>query len=123
MGWYLKLQGVPVDGYLHWTISDNWEWADGYCPKFGLVDVDRSHNLTRHPRPSYFLYQQVRLKIINFSEISTLSPHRSGMLNLQNCYFGYFSCHLFGIMMPYYTRGHFSLSLALIVVVSLLDPQ
>ncbi|KAH8943633.1 hypothetical protein BDL97_13G063200 [Sphagnum fallax] len=52
-------QGVPVDGYLQWTISDNWEWADGYCPKFGLVDVDRGHNLTRVPRPSYYLYQQV----------------------------------------------------------------
>lgn len=54
------VQGVPVDGYLHWTISDNWEWADGYCPKFGLVDVDRSRNLTRIPRPSYYLYQQAR---------------------------------------------------------------
>lgn len=52
-------QGVPVDGYLQWTISDNWEWADGYCPKFGLVDVDRANNLTRLPRPSYYLYQQV----------------------------------------------------------------
>lgn len=52
-------QGVPVDGYLQWTISDNWEWADGYCPKFGLVDVDRANNLTRVPRPSYYLYQQV----------------------------------------------------------------
>jgi beta-glucosidase/6-phospho-beta-glucosidase/beta-galactosidase len=55
-------QGVPVDGYLQWTISDNWEWADGYCPKFGLVDVDRGHNLTRVPRPSYYLYQQARLQ-------------------------------------------------------------
>ena len=33
--------GVPVRGYIHWTVTDNWEWADGYCPKFGLVAVDR----------------------------------------------------------------------------------
>lgn len=59
---WLMLQGVPVDGYLQWTISDNWEWADGYCPKFGLVDVDRGHNLTRVPRPSYYLYQQARFQ-------------------------------------------------------------
>lgn len=52
-------QGVPVNGYLQWTISDNWEWADGYCPKFGLVDVDRSRDLTRVPRPSYYMYQQI----------------------------------------------------------------
>lgn len=52
-------QGVPVDGYLHWTITDNWEWADGYCPKFGLVYADRSHNLTRYPRPSYYLYKKI----------------------------------------------------------------
>jgi hypothetical protein len=25
--------GAPVVGYVFWTISDNWEWADGYCPK------------------------------------------------------------------------------------------
>ncbi|KAI5081433.1 hypothetical protein GOP47_0004616 [Adiantum capillus-veneris] len=51
--------GVPVDGYLHWTVSDNWEWADGYCPKFGLIDVDRAQNLTRRARSSFYLYQQI----------------------------------------------------------------
>ncbi|KAJ7533177.1 hypothetical protein O6H91_13G036400 [Diphasiastrum complanatum] len=52
-------QGIPLEGYFHWTLSDNWEWADGYCPKFGLVAVDRIHELKRHPRPSYYLYQQI----------------------------------------------------------------
>lgn len=52
-------QGVPVDGYIHWTVSDNWEWADGYCPKFGLVNVDRANNLTRYPRHSYYLYKKI----------------------------------------------------------------
>ncbi|KAL3812245.1 hypothetical protein ACJIZ3_013513 [Penstemon smallii] len=51
--------GVPVLGYLFWTISDNWEWADGYGPKFGLVAVDRSNNLARIPRPSYNLFSKV----------------------------------------------------------------
>jgi len=49
-----------VSAYLHWTISDNWEWADGYCPRFGLVEVQRDRNLTRLPRPSFDLYKQVR---------------------------------------------------------------
>lgn len=52
-------EGVPVDGYFHWTLSDNWEWADGYCPRFGLVEVDRSDNLKRRPRPSYYLWTEV----------------------------------------------------------------
>ncbi|VFQ60999.1 unnamed protein product [Cuscuta campestris] len=51
--------GVPVLGYLFWTISDNWEWADGYGPKFGLVAVDRLKDLARIPRPSYHLFSKV----------------------------------------------------------------
>ncbi|CAL5393522.1 unnamed protein product [Camellia sinensis] len=53
------IMGVPVLGYLFWTISDNWEWADGYGPKFGLVAVDRANNLARIPRPSYHLFSKV----------------------------------------------------------------
>jgi len=51
---------IPVRGYIHWTITDNWEWADGYCPKFGLVSVDRSHPaMPRTPRLSYWLYKDI----------------------------------------------------------------
>ncbi|XP_044363890.1 beta-glucosidase-like SFR2, chloroplastic isoform X1 [Triticum aestivum] len=53
------LMGVRVVGYLFWTTSDNWEWADGYGPKFGLVSVDRANNLARKPRPSYYLFTKV----------------------------------------------------------------
>ncbi|XP_042403751.1 beta-glucosidase-like SFR2, chloroplastic isoform X1 [Zingiber officinale] len=53
------LTGVRVLGYLFWTTSDNWEWADGYGPKFGLVAVDRANNLARIPRPSYYLFKKV----------------------------------------------------------------
>ncbi|KAL6193601.1 hypothetical protein ACLB2K_034685 [Fragaria x ananassa] len=54
-----KIMGVRVLGYMFWTISDNWEWADGYGPKFGLVAVDRSKDLARIPRPSYHLFTKV----------------------------------------------------------------
>ncbi|CAD6255706.1 unnamed protein product [Miscanthus lutarioriparius] len=53
------IMGVPVLGYLFWTMSDNWEWADGYGPKFGLVAVGRANNLARKPRPSYYLFSKV----------------------------------------------------------------
>lgn len=52
-------EGITVDGYIFWTISDNWEWADGYCPKFGLVMVDRRDNLRRIKRPSFHLFKQL----------------------------------------------------------------
>lgn len=55
-------------GYLFWTISDNWEWADGYGPKFGLVAVDRANGLARMPRPSYHLFT----KVISFASLFML---------------------------------------------------
>ena len=58
---YFAFKGVRVLGYLFWTISDNWEWADGYGPKFGLIAVDCANGLVRIPRPSYHLFTKVAI--------------------------------------------------------------
>nr|WP_086491815.1 family 1 glycosylhydrolase [Novosphingobium panipatense] len=43
--------GVPVLGYMHWSLLDNFEWIFGYKPRFGLCSVDRK-TFARTPKPS-----------------------------------------------------------------------
>lgn len=48
--------GADVRGYFVWSLLDNWEWAEGFRQRFGLVDVDAA-TLRRTPKPSYGWYR------------------------------------------------------------------
>ncbi len=50
--------GIPVKGYLHWSLVDNYEWPHGFRLRFGLVHVDFSAK-KRSPRPSAYLYSKI----------------------------------------------------------------
>ena len=47
----LRAKGVDLRGYLFWTLLDNFEWAEGFRPRFGLLRTD-FETLERHGRPS-----------------------------------------------------------------------
>jgi beta-glucosidase len=34
------LEGVPIETYCHWTLTDNFEWLEGFAPRFGLYEMD-----------------------------------------------------------------------------------
>ena len=50
--------GVPISGYFAWSLLDNFEWAHGYGPKFGIVEVDMSTQ-RRTPKQSALWYAEV----------------------------------------------------------------
>lgn len=50
--------GVRVEGYSHWSLLDNFEWAEGFAPRFGLCHVDYS-SMTRTARPSAEVYARI----------------------------------------------------------------
>ena len=51
--------GVDVRGYLYWSAFDNFEWAEGYRPTFGLIGIDRDDGLRRVVRPSARAYGEL----------------------------------------------------------------
>ena len=50
--------GVPVLGYLHWSLLDNFEWVFGFDVRFGLHEVDRA-TFARTPKPSAAVYATI----------------------------------------------------------------
>jgi beta-glucosidase len=51
-------QGVDVRGYFTWTLLDNFEWAEGYHQRFGLVHVDHTTQV-RTPKASFTWYRDL----------------------------------------------------------------
>lgn len=50
--------GADIRGYFYWSLLDNFEWADGFEPKFGLVEVDLK-TMERKIRPSAYEYAKI----------------------------------------------------------------
>ena len=61
-------EGVDVRGYFHWSLLDNFEWQEGFWPRFGLVEINYSakggsafggKTLERRIRPSALEYKKI----------------------------------------------------------------
>ncbi len=50
--------GINLKGYMEWSLMDNFEWAEGYGMRFGLVHVDYD-TLVRTKKDSYYWYKGV----------------------------------------------------------------
>jgi len=53
---------VQVGGYFYWSLMDNFEWADGFRPRFGLVRVNFTSQ-ARFPKESSFMYQEMMARV------------------------------------------------------------
>lgn len=50
--------GVPIQGYLVWSLLDNFEWAEGYEKRFGIIHVN-FRTFERTPKDSFYWYKQM----------------------------------------------------------------
>jgi beta-glucosidase len=51
-------EGIPVRGYFHWTLVDNFEWNNGWHVRFGLIEID-PETQERIPRRSASMFGEI----------------------------------------------------------------
>lgn len=70
-------RGIPIHGYLHWSLIDNYEWLDGFEPKFGLYAVDRA-TLERTPRGSVGVFRDLGREFTRSLPVAQTPLHVTG---------------------------------------------
>lgn len=72
--WQALVMCYPVMGYYHWTLVDNFEWAEGWTLRFGLIALD-PETQARTPRRSAQLYAEIaRANAITPQMIDAYAP-------------------------------------------------
>ena len=73
-------EGIPVRGYLHWSLVDNFEWNNGWGVRFGVIEVDQQTQ-RRIPRPSASMYGEIcRANAITESLVDRYAPEAAGAI-------------------------------------------
>lgn len=74
LGW-ARLRGVDVRGYFHWSLVDNFEWAEGFCPRFGLFSYDPQTKV-RTMRKSADTYKGIaQSNVVRRADVDALPPY------------------------------------------------
>jgi beta-glucosidase len=60
-------EGIPVEGFFYWSLMDNFEWAEGFTPRFGLYRVDYATQ-ERAPAPGAEVFREAA------QALGTLAP-------------------------------------------------
>jgi beta-glucosidase len=72
--WAALQQNIPVMGYYHWSLVDNFEWDRGWVERFGLIEMDPDTQ-ERQLRPSGTLYGQIcRSGSIDYEMVAGFAP-------------------------------------------------
>ena len=69
-------QGADVRGYLYWSLMDNFEWLEGWGPRFGLYSVD-FETLERRATPACHYFRRVAQSGVLVEPGRVLEPMRS----------------------------------------------
>ena len=72
--WMAMNNNLPVEGYFHWSLVDNFEWERGWSQRFGLWGLDLETQ-ARIRRPSVDLYAEIcRLNGISSAMVEKYAP-------------------------------------------------
>lgn len=55
----ITFAGADVRGFFYWSTMDNFEWAEGFGPRFGLIHIDYENDFKRTPRESAALFAAI----------------------------------------------------------------
>jgi beta-glucosidase/6-phospho-beta-glucosidase/beta-galactosidase len=74
LGWAMQ-RGANVIGYLHWASVDNFEWASGFCPNYGLYSFDHMTEV-RTARPSATEYAGIiQAGTVTLAQLNAAAPY------------------------------------------------
>lgn len=68
-------KGVPLKGYFLWSLMDNFEWAEGYDPAFGIIAVDRETQKRTFKKSAYWYQKTIQQNGFDAAELPVDPPY------------------------------------------------